>query len=276
MQELFTYLSKWVIFKLYWWKFKMNSYFEMMKHPVFSIDDLSGYYSNHESARTAVKALVKKGLAVKIRSNMYTCISGETGAPVANRFQIASNITPTSCVSHHTAFEYYGIMNQVYYDVYVSSQTSFRDFSFDGYSYHCIKTDFVDEIDTPEYSGGIRVTSLERTVIDSIKSMDKITGTEELIEILQICPKLDEDKLKKCISLYDNQFLWQKTGFFLSMFKERLGISDEFLNICKQQSGKSHRYISSDIYKGKYDSDWQLVVSEKTFDYKQEVKDENV
>ena len=70
----------------------MNIYFEMMKHPVFSIDDLSGYYSNHESARTAIKALVKKGLAVKIRSNMYTCISGETGAPVANRFQIASSI----------------------------------------------------------------------------------------------------------------------------------------------------------------------------------------
>ena len=106
--------------------------------------------------------------------------------------------------------------------------------------------------------------------------MDKITGIEELIEILQICPKLDEDKLKKHLSLSGNQFLWQKTGFLLSMFKGRLGISDEFLDICKQKAGKSYRYISSDIYNGKYDSNWQLVVSEKTFDYKQEVKDENI
>jgi predicted transcriptional regulator of viral defense system len=199
---------------------------------------------------------------------MYTCISGETNSPIANRFQIASSITSSSCVSHHTAFEYYGIMNQVYYDVYVSTQTSFRDFIFDRYYYHCITTPFTDEIETPEYSGGIRVTSLERTVIDSIKSMDKISGPEELLEILQICPKLDETKLKKYISLYDNQFLWQKTGFLLSRFKDQLGISEEFLNTCKQNSGKSHRYISSDINNGKYDSDWQLVVSEKTFGYK--------
>ncbi|MFC2821979.1 MAG: transcriptional regulator [Spirochaetales bacterium] len=254
----------------------MNIYFELMKHPAFSVNDLSEYYSNHESARTAVKALVKKGLATKIRSNLYTCISGETNAPVANRFQIASSITPTSCVSHHTAFEYYGVMNQVYYDVYVSSLTSFRDFTFDGYTYHYIRTDVTDEIETPEYSGGIRVTSLERTVVDSIKSMDKISGTDELIEILEICPKLDEDKLKEYIALYDNRFLWQKTGFFLSLFKERLGISDAFLDTCKLQSGKSHRYISSDIHNGKYDSDWQLVVSEKTFDYKTRGADEKV
>ena len=254
----------------------MNIYFEMMKHPVFSTDDLSEYYSNYESARSAVKALLRKGLAVKIRNNMYTCISGETNAPIANRFQIASSITPTSCVSHHTAFEYYGIMNQVYYDVYVSSQTSFRDFSFDGYTYHCINTEIDDQIDSPEFSRGIRVTSLERTVIDSIKSVDRIAGTEELIETLQMCPKLNEEKLTEYLALHGNQFLWQKTGFFLSLFKERLGISDSFLSTCRQKSGKSHRYLSSDTYKGKYDSDWQLVVSEKTFSYKNEVTDEKV
>lgn len=254
----------------------MNMYFEMMKHPVFSVDNLLQYYNNYESARSAVKALVRKGLAVKIRNNMYTCISGETNSPVANRFQIASSITPTACVSHHTAFEYYGMMNQVYYDIYVSSQTLFRDFFFDGYTFHCLKTDIPDEIDTPEYSGGIRVTSLERTVIDSIRSMDKIAGTEEMIEILKVCPKLNEDKLIKYISLYNNQFLWQKTGFLLSMFKEQLGISEEFLNYCKKEYGKSHRYISSDIYNGKYDSNWQLIVSEKTYDYLKELSNEKV
>lgn len=60
---------------------------------------------------------MKEGIVAKIRNNMYICISGETGAPIANRFQIASKITPTSYVSHHTAMEYYGITDQVYYDV---------------------------------------------------------------------------------------------------------------------------------------------------------------
>ncbi len=246
----------------------MNIYFEMMQHSVFSVNDLSEFYSNYESARSALKAMIKKGLAVKIRSNMYTCISGETKAPIANRFQIASSITPTSCVSHHTAFEYYGIMNQVYHDVYVSSQTLFRDFTFDGYTYHCIKTDIAEGIETPQYSGKVKVTSLERTVVDGIKDMDKISGAEEVIEGLRLCPKLNENNLEKYISLYDNNFLWQKTGFLLSLFKEQLGISDDFLELCKQKSGKSHRYISSEIYNGKYDSDWQLMVSDKMYGLK--------
>ena len=42
---------------------------------------------------------------------------------VANRFQIASAITPSSYVSYHTAFEYYGIADQVFYEVFVGSET---------------------------------------------------------------------------------------------------------------------------------------------------------
>ena len=90
------------------------------------------------SARSAIKRLMKEVIVAKIRNNMYTCISGETGAPIANRFQIASKITPTSYVSHHTAMEYYGITDQVYYDVYVASETSFREFEFDGYTYRYV------------------------------------------------------------------------------------------------------------------------------------------
>lgn len=85
----------------------------------------------------------------KIRNNMYTCIGGETGAPVANRFQIASKITPTSYVSHHTAMEYYGITDQVYYDVYVASETSFREFEFDGYTYRYVASKDMEGVETP-------------------------------------------------------------------------------------------------------------------------------
>ena len=88
------------------------------------MEDVNVFYNNIDSARSAIKRLMKEGMVAKIRNNMYTCVSGETGAPVANRFQIASHITPTSYVSHHTAMEYYGITDQVYYDVYVSSRTS--------------------------------------------------------------------------------------------------------------------------------------------------------
>ena len=43
--------------------------------------------------------------------------------------------------------EYYGIVDQVYYDVYVSSQTRFRDFAFDKYTYRYIASKTLEGIE---------------------------------------------------------------------------------------------------------------------------------
>lgn len=135
----------------------MKLYFELLKYPVFTMEHVNQYYDNIESARSAVKRLIKSGLAVKIRNNLYTCISGETDAPVANRYQIAGAITSTSYLSHHSAMEYYGISDQIFYEVYVSSNTMFRDFEFDGYTFCYVCSKCNEGVETVKYSGGVRI-----------------------------------------------------------------------------------------------------------------------
>ena len=213
-----------------------------------------------DSARSAIKRLRKNGMVTKIRNNMYTCISGETGAPVANRFQIASHITPTSYVSHHTAMEYYGITDQVYYDVYVSSETSFRDFTFGGYTYCFVASKNPEGIETPPYSGGMTITNLERTIVDSIKDMDKISGIEEVVHNIESVHRMQEKRLIRYLELYHNQFLYQKMGYLLWQHKEQMGLSDLFFEKCKKHIGKSKRYLTRDQDGGCYDDTWKLVV----------------
>lgn len=239
----------------------MNIYFELLKKPVFCMKDVNVYYDNMESARSAIKRMMKDKTVAKIRNNMYTCINGETGAPVANRFQIASHITPTSYVSHHTAMEYYGITEQVFCDVYVSSETSFRDFIFDGYTYRYVTSKSLEGVESPVYNGGIRITNLERTLVDSIKDMDKIAGIEEVVvDISCVDRKLQETRLVKYLELYSNQFLCQKIGYLLSEHKEQMGLSDAFFETCKSYIGKSKRYLTKDMLEGSYDNTWKLVV----------------
>lgn len=240
----------------------MNLYFELLKKPIFNMDDVNIFYNNMDSARSAIKRLMKEGMVAKIRNNMYTCISGETGALVANRFQIASHITPTSYVSHHTAMEYYGITDQVYYDVYVSSETSFRDFVFDGYTYRFIPSKNSEGIEKPPYSGGVTVTNLERTIVDSIKDMDKISGMEEVVQNVESVHRMQEKRLLKYMEIYQNQFLYQKMGYLLWQNKEQMGLSDLFFEKCKKQIGKSKRYLTRDQDGGRYDAMWKLVVPE--------------
>lgn len=241
----------------------MNLYFELLKKPIFSTEDVNVFYNNINSARSAIKRLMKEGMVAKIRNNMYTCISGETGAPIANRFQIASHITPTSYVSHHTAMEYYGITDQVYYDVYVSSETSFRDFTFDGYTYCFVASKSSEGIEKPPYSGGIAVTNLERTIVDSIKDMDKIVGIEEVVQNIENIHRMQEKRLLKYLELYRNQFLYQKMGYLLGKQKDKVGLSDSFFQECKEQIGKSKRYLTRDQVGGRYDDEWRLIIPDE-------------
>lgn len=241
-----------------------NLYFNLLKTPVFSIDDVNQFFGNIHTARSSIGRLIKKGLVIKIRNNLYTCISGETLSPVANRFQIASSISPTSYVSHHSAIEYYGMANQVYYEVYVSSETPFKEFSFNGYVYRRLPSKFKEGVISPEYSGGIRITDLERTIIDSIKDIDKIAGLEEVISFLGSLETVDEGRLLKYLELSENQFLYQKCGYLLSK-EARLNLSAHFFDVCKEKTGKSRRYLSSNQTDGIFIEKWQLIVPKDVY-----------
>lgn len=243
----------------------MKLYFELLKYPVFTVQHVNQYYDNIESARSAIKRLIKGGLVAKIRNNLYTCISGETDAPLANRYQIASAITPTSYLSHHSAMEYYGISDQIFYEVYVSSDTAFRNFEFDGYTFCYICSKCSAGIEAVKYSGGVRVTDKERAVVDSIKDLDKIAGVEEVIDNIQAVSVLREKRMLAYLECFNNQFLYQKVGFLLTDQQERLGLSDDFFRICRDKTGRSKRYLTKDCKEGKYDAAWGLVVPSQIY-----------
>lgn len=237
----------------------MNLYYELLRFPVFSIEEVNSMFISEKTARAALGKLLKEGLVLKIRNGLYTCLSGENGGPVANRFQIASAISPTSFVSHHTAFEYHGITNQVYYTVYVSSETRFHDFEFDGYKYHFIRTQLQDGILVPQFGGGVKVTDKERAIVDSIKDMNRYSGLEEVLACVLAVNKPDEVKVLRYLDAYDSPFLYQKTGFIFSVFQHELGFSNEFLEACRKKTGKAKRYLTNGMTDIAYAGEWKIV-----------------
>lgn len=237
----------------------MNLYYELLQYPFFSMKEVNALYSSERTARAALGKLLKESMVLKIRNGLYTCVSGENGGPVANRFQIASAITPTSYVSHHTAFEYYGTADQVFYEVYVSSETRFHNFEFDGYTYHYVKGQLKEGIVSPEFGGGVRVTDKERTIADSIKDLNLIAGLEEVLTCVVSVNRIDEATMLKYLAGYDSAFLYQKIGFIFSKYQVELGISNEFIKICKDRSGNSKRYLTNGISNPGYSGEWKLV-----------------
>lgn len=237
----------------------MNLYYELLQYPVFSIKEVNTLYANERTARVALGKLLKKKMVYKIRNGLYTCVSGENGGPVANRFQIASAITPSSYVSHHTAFEYYGITDQVFYEIYVGSETRFHDFEFDGYRYHYVKKGISEGIDSPDFSAGVKITNKERTILDSVKDLNLIAGLEEVLLCVTSIKNLDENKLLQYLNAYGSAFLYQKLGFIFEQYQLEMGVSDNFINVCKNKSGNAKRYLTSGINEPAYSGEWKLI-----------------
>jgi hypothetical protein len=49
-------------------------------------------------------------------------------------------------------------------------------------------------------------------------------------------------------------------GYLLWKHKEQTGLSDSFFEKCKNEIGKSKRYLTRDQDGGSYDDTWKLVV----------------
>lgn len=221
----------------------MEQYKQLLKMGCFSREDVAKITGNIRTADSVLYSHKKRGMVASVRRNLFTAISLETGESVCSPYQIASFVTEDSYISHHSAFEYHGMANQVFSQVYVSSSSKFNDFEFDGKQYKRIVSKTNEGVKT---IGKVRVTDIERTVVDSIKDFSKIGGLEELLRCLAMVTYVSEEKLKRYLQIYDSCILWQKSGYILSHYPN-MKMSKEFIEFCRRNGGKSVRYLYEEL-----------------------------
>lgn len=238
----------------------MKHYKELAALQCFTRADAEHITGSADAANFLLNSYQKKGLIESVKRNLYIVISLETGFAIPNRYRIASNITDGAYITHHSAFEYYGCANQVYYEVYISGKKKFASFEHDSvvYRYFVPRTTF----GVNENPDGVRVTDTERTMLDGINDFDKTGGFEELMRCLELIPCVDEDRLLSYLEQYDKQFLYQKVGYILNHLKDELRLSEHFFESCERKVSKSVRYLYNDIksHDSVFDTRWQLFV----------------
>jgi len=238
----------------------MKYYEQLLKRGCFTWDELSAVVGNNKSADSIAQNYVKKGYIQSVRRGLYVAVDLATGESAVSKFRIAGKITSSSYVSHHAAFEYYGCANQVSYHVEVSSNIPFIPFEYAGISYVFIGSRIKDGMVTQP--DGVRVTDVERTILDGIHDFEKHMGLEELLRCLELMPMVKEDKLLAYLDVYGKQVLYQKTGYILEHYRDIWNLSDDFFAACKARIGLSKRYLFkfSAHDEIEYDSRWRLVI----------------
>lgn len=237
----------------------MKYYREMLEKGCFTWYDVCDMVGNKNSASNVIQNYIKKRYIQSVKRNLYVTLDLVTQEPTVSKYQIASNITATSYVYGFSALDYYGYENQVTYNVYTASNTRFSDFDYDGITYKYVKPSVNEGIIR---ESGIKITDVEKSIIDCINTFEKYGGIEELLHCIELIPVLNEEKLLKYLSEYNKSVLYQKTGFILEHFKDELYISNDFFNKCKSNMGKGVRYLYSreTINQPSFNKEWQLIV----------------
>lgn len=118
---------------------------------------------------------------------------------------IGTKIAKDAVIYGVSALEYYGYYNQVRNDVFVITKTKFRTLNYKKVFYKRAHSNIESGIN--KINSFLSLTDLERSLVDSIKDLEKLVSLEELNNIIS---SLDENKLKKYLNLHDIQFLYQK------------------------------------------------------------------
>lgn len=247
------------------------------KHPVFTGEELRKHLSSHgEVGSRAQEALLayhrKAGRIVRVRRGLYAVIppGADADSYPVDLFLVAAKLTPDAVLSHHTALEFYGKAYSVHtHFIYSASRPlsplTFRSHVFRGTKFPKVLLRTGKEhvgVSSAERAGlEIRITSLERTLVDVLDRPDLSGSWEEIWRSLESIEFFDLDEVVRYALLLGNATTGAKVGFFLEEHRETLMVEEHHLKALHDLRPRQPHYLERSKRKsGRLVSEWNLVV----------------
>ena len=213
---------------------------ELSSLKLFNKKEVINICGNVYNANYILRSYIDKGYITKIKKDYFVINDLVNNTPAANKYEIASSYGNSDFISHHSVFEYYGLNNQVYNTVDVTTSSYKRDFVFDDNLYKYHRSNNLIQVNT---IAGIRISSIERAIVDCIKDSANFEYYE-LLECINNISVIDEQKTIKYLESLNNKLLYKKVGYVLEKYKEKLYLTNDFFDECKKRSGNIVGYYN--------------------------------
>jgi predicted transcriptional regulator of viral defense system len=110
--------------------------------------------------------------------------------------------------------------------------------------------------------GRVRVTTMERTMVDVLDQPDKCGSWEQIWRSLEMVEFFDLDAVISYALRTVSSVTVARVGFFLEQHRETLMVEDRHLDMLQAHAPKQPRYLDGKRKSGKLVSRWNLVVPE--------------
>jgi predicted transcriptional regulator of viral defense system len=254
---------------------KINQFFE--DHTFFRYEEFAEYMqakgiTRPGSWRQQLNYHLKAGHLIHIRKYLYAVKPIFSKEVFVDPYLIASKATPDAVLAYHTALELHGIAYSTFSELTVISSRTSPSFTYEGIRFRAIKKsqEFLDAdnstygIEIIQRNGmNLKVTSLERTLVDILDRPDLSGGWEEISRSLENITRIDIRKIVEYTLLLKNSTTSAKVGFFLEQLPAHLSLDKNHLKNLLPHIPKQAHYLNRDERKGgKYFEKWRLIVPE--------------
>ena len=250
------------------------------RHPVFTGQELAAHLASRGEvgARTQEALLAyysRTGRLVRVRRGLYGVIppGSDPGSYPVDPYLIAARLTRDSVLSHHTALEYHGRAYSVWQHFIYSASRPIRPLTFRSQVFRgaqfpaALRRAGAEHFGVLESERGgvpVRVTSLERTLVDVLDRPDLAGGWEEVWRSLESVEFFDLDLVVRYTLLLKNATTCAKVGFFFDQHRDALMVGERHLKALRDARPRQPHYMDrTRRTRGRLVEDWNLVVPDE-------------
>lgn len=248
------------------------------QHPVFRYEEFVAAHagSGRRSVQTSASILkqhVSAGRLLHVRRGLYVVVSrgvSPENAPI-DPYLLASKSADDAAVAYHAALQFHGKAYSVWHRFHYLTRRRFRSFSFRGQEFVPVQAPAAVRVlrdvgggiqEQPHAGGRVRVTTLERTLVDVLDAPHRCGGWEEVWRSLEMVEFFDLDAVHDYVTQLGSALTAARVGWFLEQHREPLMVDDRHLQALRALAPSQPRYLDATRAPGKLVAGWNLIVPE--------------
>jgi predicted transcriptional regulator of viral defense system len=185
-------------------------------------------------------------------------------------------MTDDAVIAYHTALEFHGKSYSIFRQHYYLTKRQSLPVRFRSQEFRCVlfpktlqakRQESFGVVQSERAGLDVRVTSLERTLVDVLTRPDLGGGWEEIWRSLESIEFFDLGKVVDYAVILGNATSAAKVGFFLDQHKNELMVEEEHLEPLKAQRPRQPHYMDPNRRgTGRLVKEWNLVVPEQVIE----------
>ena len=249
----------------------------LQQNTVFTLEELDRFLSergsrNPNTRRSLLTYYRKKGRIIPIRRGLYATVplGGDPQSSPVDPYLVAAKLIPDAVLAYHTALEFHGKAYSVYMQFHYVSAKKSTLLTFQGHEFIRAPVPPALVAKGEEMFGVIhrnrsgvemRVTNLERALVDVLDRPDLGGGWEEIWRSLESVEFFDLDQVIAYVLLLENATTAAKVGFFLEQHKEALMVEDVHLEqLRNQRPRQTHYFVLGKRDDCRWIREWNLMI----------------